>query len=44
MVEIKDKDILEVFKLGEKNPKDIVFHGVQRQSGKTVVIYERNSG
>lgn len=44
MVEIKDKDILEVFKLGEKNPKDIVFHGVQRQFGKTVVIYERNSG
>ena len=44
MVEIKDKDILEAFKLGEKNPKDIVFHGVLRQAGKVIVFYERNSG
>jgi len=44
MVEIKDKDILDVFKMGEKNPNNIVFHGVVRQSGKTVVVYERNLG
>lgn len=44
MVEIKDKDILDVFKLEEKNPKDVVFHGVLRQSGKTLIVYERNSG
>ena len=44
MVEIKDRDILEVFKLGEKNHKNLVFHGVLRQSGKVTVVYERNSG
>jgi hypothetical protein len=44
MVEIKDQDILEVFKLGEKNSGDKVFHGVLRQYGRIEVIYERNSG
>ena len=44
MVEIKDKDILDVFKIGEKNPKDIILHGVIRQQGKTVIVYERNGG
>ena len=44
MAEIKDQDILEVFKLGEKNPGDRVFHGVLRQQGRIEVVYERNSG
>jgi hypothetical protein len=44
MREIKDKDILEVFKLGEKNPGDKVFHGVLRQEGKIMIVYERNGG
>ena len=44
MVEIKDQDILEVFKLGEKNPGDKVLHGVIRHEGKIMVVYERNEG
>jgi hypothetical protein len=44
MVEIKDKDILEVYKLEDKNYKDKAFHGVLRQGGKIMVVYERNSG
>lgn len=44
MVEIKDQDILAVFKLGEKNPGDKVLHGVMRQEGKITIVYERNEG
>jgi len=44
MMDIKDEDILEVFKLEDKNSSDKVFHGVLRQGGKIVVVYERNSG
>jgi hypothetical protein len=44
MVEIKDKDILEAFKLGEKIPGDKVFHGILRKKGRIEVVYERNSG
>jgi len=43
-VEIKDQDILEVFKLGEKIPGEKVFHGVQRKGGRVLVVFERNSG
>lgn len=44
MVEIKDKDILEVFKLGEKNPGDKVLHGITRSSEGITIVYERNEG
>lgn len=44
MVEIKDEDILHVFKLGEKTPKDLVLHGILRNKGITSVVFERNSG
>lgn len=44
MVEIKDQDILEAFKLEEKSPGDKVLHGVLRHSGTIAVVYERNSG
>jgi hypothetical protein len=44
MVEIKDKDILEVHKLEDKSSGDKTFHGVLRQGEKIMVVYERNSG
>ena len=44
MVEIKDQDILEAFKLGDKNPGEKVLHGVLRYEGKILVAFERNSG
>ena len=44
MVEIKDQDILEAFKLGDKNSGEKVLHGILRYAGKTLVVFERNSG
>jgi hypothetical protein len=43
MKEIKDQDILEAFKLGDKDSDDKIFHGVMRQEGKIVVVFERKS-
>ncbi len=43
MKEIKDQDILEAFKLGDKDSDDKILHGVMRQEGKTVVVFERKS-
>jgi hypothetical protein len=43
MKEIKDKDILEAFKLGDKDSDDKILHGVMRQDGKMVVVFERKS-
>ena len=36
MKTIKDKDILEAFKLGDKDSEDKILHGVMRQEGKIV--------
>jgi hypothetical protein len=44
MVEIKDQDILEVFKLEEKSLEDKFFHGVLRGKGTILIVYEKNSG
>ena len=44
MGEIKDQDILEAFKLGDKNSGEKVLHGVLRYEGKILVVFERNSG
>lgn len=44
MGEIKDQDVLEAFKLGDKNPGEKVLHGVRRYEGKILVVFERNSG
>jgi hypothetical protein len=44
MVEIKDKDILEAFKIGENPSDDKVIHGVVRDSKGTLIVYERNKG
>lgn len=44
MVEIKDQDILEAFKLGDKNSGEKVLHGILRYAGKILVVFERNSG
>ena len=43
MKTIKDKDILEAFKLGDKDPEDKILHGVMRQEGKIVVVFEKKS-
>jgi len=43
MKEIKDQDILETFKLGDKDSDDKILHGVMRQEGKMVVVFERKS-
>jgi hypothetical protein len=43
MEEIKDQDILEAFKLGDKDSDDKILHGVMRQEGKMVVVFERKS-
>ena len=43
MKTIKDKDILEAFKLGDKDSEDKILHGVVRQEGKIVVVFERKS-
>ena len=44
MVEIKDQDILEAFKLGDRNSGEKVLHGILRYEGKILVVFERNSG
>ena len=44
MVEIKDQDILEAFRLEEKNSDDKVLHGILKFEGKILVVFERNSG
>ena len=43
MKTIKDKDILEAFKLGDKDSEDNILHGVVRQEGKIVVVFEKKS-
>ena len=43
MKTIKDKDILEAFKLGDKDSEDNILHGVVRQEGKIVVVFEKES-
>jgi hypothetical protein len=43
MKTIKDKDILEAFKLGDKDSEDKILHGVMRQEGKIVVVFEKKS-
>jgi len=43
MEEIKDKDILEAFKLGDKDSDDKILHGVMRKDGKVMVVFERKS-
>jgi hypothetical protein len=43
MVEIKDLDILEMFKLGDSNPSDKVFHGIQRRDNEIIVLFERET-
>jgi len=41
MKEIKDKDILEAFKLGDKDPENKLFHGVIRKDGRITVVFEK---
>jgi hypothetical protein len=43
MKTIKDKDILEAFKLGDKDSEDKILHGVMRQEGKIIVVFEKKS-
>jgi len=43
MKEIKDQDILEAFKLGDKDPEDKIFHGVVRKDGRITVVFEKKS-
>ena len=43
MKEIKDQDILEAFKLGDKDPEDKIFHGVERKDGMITVVFEKKS-
>lgn len=43
-MEIKDRDILEAFKIGENPSDDKVIHGVVRDSKGVVIVYERNKG
>lgn len=44
MVKIKDRDILDAFKIEEKNPNEKVFHGILRNEDQTFIVFERNSG
>ncbi len=44
MIEIKDRDIIEAFKIEEKNPENKFFHGVLRKKEGIEVVYERISG
>ena len=43
MKEIKDQDILEAFKLGDKDSDDKILHGVTRKDGRIMVVFERKS-
>ncbi len=43
MKEIKDQDILEAFKLGDKDSDDKILHGVMRKDGRVMVVFERKS-
>lgn len=43
MVEIKDRDLLEVFKLGDSNPFDKVLHGIQRRGDEIMILFEREA-
>jgi hypothetical protein len=43
MKEIKDQDILEAFKLGDKDSDDKILHGVMRKDGRIMVVFERKS-
>lgn len=43
MKEIKDQDILEAFKLGDKDSDDKILHGVARKDGRIMVVFERKS-
>lgn len=39
--EIKDKDIIEIFLLGDKHRGDKLVHGVLRKGEEAIVIFER---
>jgi len=41
--EIEDREIIDLFILGAKNPKEKILHGVSRRDGKISVMFERES-
>jgi hypothetical protein len=41
--EIEDKEIMDLFILGVKNPMEKILHGVLRRDGKISVMFERKS-
>lgn len=41
--EIEDREIMDLFILGVKNPKEKILHGVSRKDGKISVLFERES-
>ena len=41
--EIEDREIMDLFVLGVKDPKEKILHGVSRRDGKISVMFERKS-
>jgi hypothetical protein len=41
--EIEDREIMDLFILGSKDPKEKILHGVSRREGKISVMFERKS-
>jgi hypothetical protein len=41
--EIEAREIMDLFILGSKDPKEKILHGVSRREGKISVMFERKS-
>lgn len=41
--EIEDREIMDLFILGAKDPKEKILHGVSRKDGKISVLFERRN-
>jgi hypothetical protein len=41
--EIEDREIMDLFILGVKNPSEKILHGVSRREGKVSVMFERKN-
>lgn len=41
--EIEDREIMDLFILGSKDPKEKILHGVSRRDGKISIMFERKS-
>lgn len=41
--EIEDREIMDLFVLGVKDPKEKILHGVSRRDGKISIMFERKS-